>query len=259
MSICPMSRLSLSLSENAISFAEEALSNAIAAEETPARWKFAIFSLAQAVELSLKDLLSRQHPCLIYKNVDKPTLTVGIDQAVSRLRQIANLELTSDESSALKAAVDVRNKIVHHHVDESTADLKLVFARLIGFLNDFHRKHLDDSLQDLVDEDLWLAGVKVREYGEEIFRRALEQMKADNIGDECVMTCPKCGWDALSAYEPKQDTCYVCSHIEAVIVCERCQKLMLDGEHEEHGKKNYCWDCLCYITDDYWYEQSVGK
>jgi len=254
-----MSRLSLSLSENAISFAEEALSNAVAAEENPARWKFAIFSLAQAVELSLKDLLSRQHPFLIYKNVDKPTRTVGIDQVASRLRHIANLELTPDESSALKTAVDVRNKIVHHHVDASIADLKLVFARLIGFLNDFHRKHLDDSLQDLVPDDLWQAGVKIREYGEEIFRRALEQMKADDIGDECLMTCPKCGWDALCAYEPKQDKCYVCGHIETVIVCERCQKLMLEGEHEEHGKKNYCWDCLCYITDDYWYEQSVGK
>ena len=153
-----MSRLNLSLLENAINFAEDALSNAVVAEEAPPRWKFAILSLVQAIELSLKELLRRQHPYLIYTNVDKPDKTVGIEQATTRLRNIAGVNLTTDESSALRTAVNVRNSVVHHHVDEALADLKLVFARLLGFLNDFHRKHLDEALQDAIDDELWRAG-----------------------------------------------------------------------------------------------------
>jgi len=103
----------------------------------PTRWKFAILSLIQAIELSLKELLRRQHPYLIYKNVDNPDKTVGIDQAIHRLRLIAGISLSADESSALRTAVGVRNEIVHHHIDEAVAELKLVFARLLGFLNDF--------------------------------------------------------------------------------------------------------------------------
>lgn len=254
-----MSRLNLSLAENAISFAGDALANAVVAEETPARWKFAILSLVQSIELSLKELLSRQHPFLIYKDVDKPKNTVSIEQATSRLRNIANIQLSSDESSALKTAVAVRNNIVHHHVDSSIAELKLVFARLLGFLNDFHRKHLDEPLQDQIEDSLWQSGVKIREYGEELFRRAGERIEEDGMSDECLITCPKCGWDALCAFEPKQDTCYVCGHSESLAVCDRCQHIMIEGEHHEHNKKTYCFDCLCYITDDYWYEQAAGK
>ena len=254
-----MSRLELTLEENAISFAEDALTNAIVAEETPKRWKFAILSLIQAIELSLKELLRRQHPYLIYKNIDNPDKTVGIDQATHRLRLIAGVTLTADESSALRTAVDVRNKIVHHYVDEAVADLKLVFARLLGFLNDFHGKHLEEPLQDAIDNELWQRGVKIKEYGEELYRRAKERLTADNLTDDAVITCPKCGWDALTAWGEQQDRCYVCGHIEHLVVCERCQKIMIFGEHEEHDDKNYCWDCLVYITNDYWYEQAHGK
>lgn len=254
-----MSRLKLTLEENAISFAEDALSNAVMAEKAPKRWKFAILSLIQAIELSLKELLRKQHPYLIYQNIDKPDKTVGIEQAIQRLRLIAGITMTPDESSALRTAVDVRNKIVHHHVDEAVANLKLVFARLLGFLNDFHRKHLDEPLQDALDKTLWQDGVKIKEYGEELYRRAKDHIASDDLDEALLITCPKCGWEALSAWGKNQDTCYVCGHVEDLVVCERCQKTMLFGEHEEHSDKNYCWDCLVYITDDYWYEQAHGK
>jgi hypothetical protein len=254
-----MSRLHLPLLENGVSFAEDALANAIVAETEPLRWKFAILSLVQAIELSLKELLRRQHPFLVYKDVDRPKHTVSIEQATSRLASIANLKLSTDESSALKTAVDVRNQIVHHQVDAEHSELKLVFARLLGFLNDFHRVHLDEPLQDQVEDRLWQSGVKIQAYGEELYRRAQERMATDEIADECLVTCPSCGWKALCAFEPNQDTCYVCGHMESLTVCDRCQDIMFCGEEHEHNNKTYCYDCLCYITDDYWYEQAVGK
>ncbi len=254
-----MSRLNLSLLDNAVSFAEDALANAVVAEQEPLRWKFAILSLVQAIELSLKELLFRQHPFLIYKDIDRPKNTVSIEQATSRLASIANVKLSSDESSALKTAVDVRNQIVHHQIDAALAELKLVFARLLGFLNDFHRSHLDEPLQDQIEGRLWQSGVKIQAYGDELFRRARERMDADEIGDECLIACPNCGWKALCAFEPSEDTCYVCGHIESLSVCDRCQHIMLSEEEHDYNKRTYCYDCLCYITDDYWYEQAVGK
>jgi len=62
-----MNRLKLTLQDNAISFAEESLSNAIVAKESPQRWKFAILSLVQAIELSLKEVLKREHPFGVFQ------------------------------------------------------------------------------------------------------------------------------------------------------------------------------------------------
>ena len=254
-----MTRLKLTLEENAASFAEEALSNALVAGENPVRWKFAILALVQSIELSLKEILRREHSALINVNIDKPGKTVGIEQATYRLKGICKIEVSKDDSDAIKAAVRARNNIVHHQIDESVDELRLLFSRLLGFLNEFHDKHIDSPLHEKIDEELWRNGAKIREYGEELFRRAKIQMNNDGIDDRCLVVCPVCGWKALCAYEPKQDTCYVCGWVEGVKVCARCSVVMIDGEHEEHSGKDYCYDCLCYITDDYWYEQSAGK
>lgn len=254
-----MTRLKLTLEENAASFAEEALGNAVVANENPTRWKFAILALVQAIELSLKEILRREHPALINTNVDNPGKTVGIELATYRLKNICEIEVSKDDSKAIKAAVMARNNIVHHHIDESVDELRLLFSRLLGFLNEFHDKHIDRPLHDKIDDQLWRQGAKIKDYGEELFRRAQSQMENDGISDECLTTCPMCGWNALCAFEPKQDTCYVCGWTEKVVICSRCNELMLVGEHEEFGGKDYCHNCLSYITDDYWYEQSVGK
>lgn len=254
-----MTRLTLNLEQNAASFAEEALSNAVVADENPARWKFSIMALVQSIELSLKEILRREHPALIHINVDKPGKTVGIELATHRLKNICKIEISKDDNAAIKAAVKARNNIVHHQVDESVDELKLLFSRLLAFLNHFHDRHIDTPLHDKIDDRLWRSGVKIQEYGQEVFSRAQEQMAEDEIDEDCLIECPMCGWKALCAYDPKQDTCYVCGWIESVRVCSRCNEVMLEGEHEEHGGKDYCYDCLCYITDDYWYEQSVGK
>lgn len=255
-----MARLQLTLYDNAISFAKDALSNAVDAEEQPERWKFAILSLVQAIELSLKELLRLQHPLFVYTNIDNPDKTVSITQAKNRIHKIANVELTEAENSALRTASAARNRIVHHEVDEALPELKLVFARLLGFLNDFHRTHFEEPLQAAIPDELWTKGVEIADYGQELFRRAKERLQSENLDDaSCVIACPKCGWEALPAFGENQDKCYVCGNIEHTVLCERCHKIMIFGDHEDFNDKTYCWDCLTYITDDYWYEQAHGK
>ncbi len=60
-----MDRLKLTLLENAHDFLEDALANAVVAEESPKRWKFAVLSMVQSIELALKELLTQVHPLFI--------------------------------------------------------------------------------------------------------------------------------------------------------------------------------------------------
>ena len=251
-----MKEIKLNLVENALSFASEAIVKAVLAEEKEHEWKFAILHMVQAIELSLKELLRMQHPVLIYRNVEAQTNTVSLHEALSRLHKIAGFQPTSDESDAIKLASGLRNQIVHHEFSAKTVELKPAFAKLFGFLSDFHRNHLDEAMEEHIDKVLWQKGVAIKDYGEEIFRRAQSRMETDGVDEDCMVACPKCGWEALTAFGENQDQCYVCGNTEFLVVCERCQKIMFFGEHEEYGKKNFCWDCLCYLTDDYWYESA---
>jgi len=244
------------LLQNAQDFAKESISKAVAAETLPQEWKFAILHLVQAIELSLKELLRHQHPLLIFKNVDHPKHTVTIEQALLRLKQATSFDLSEDERAVLKTASRLRNDIVHHKFKAEPEKLKLAYAKLFGFLVEFFKTHLEEPLNLSIPKDIWQQGIKIKEYGEELYKRARAQMDKDEIDDDSLVACPKCGWEAIVPYGDNQDTCYVCGHIEHLAVCSRCQKTMIWGEHEELGGKEYCWDCLVYISDDYWYDSA---
>ncbi len=257
-----MTRLNLSLYNNAIGFAEDALANAIVAEEVPERWKFAILSLTQSIELSLKELLRRQHPLFIYKNIDNPDLTVGITQAKNRLHKIAGIRFEKTENEALKTASEIRNCIVHHEIDEATHHLKFTFAHLLGFLNDFHTNHLDQSIQNSVESRLWAEAINISEYGDELFLRAKERLAAEGYGSSTQFaTCPYCSYASLPARDVPESTCYVCGNIESVLACTRCRKPMLsyDDNLREVATRIYCLECTDHITHDFWHEHARRK
>lgn len=253
----PTQRIKLTLYHNAISFAEDALQNAVDAEKTnPFRWKFAILSMVQAIELTLKELLFRQHPWFIYSNIDKAeqnTLTrhtVTLEVARSRLKNIAKIELTTKESDALKTAENFRNKLVHYEFDEKLPELKIAFSRLLGFLNDFHRDHFEKPIQGEINPKLWLAGVLIQEYGAELLARAQSRLAADsNIPSNCVMVCRHCSMPALPAFGELQ-RCFVCNQIESFVQCDRCDAVMVYGDEEKMGSSSYCRKCTEYLSDE---------
>lgn len=255
-----MERLKLNLRENAIDFLEDALSNAVVAEEFPRRWKFAVLSVVQAIELSLKQLLSKVHWLFVYTNVDKPDKTVTLDQAVTRLQHVVDLTLTKEETQALKLAKETRHKIVHHEVDENIEELKLAFAKLLAFLSEFYDSHFDTPLHDEIEEELWRSGIKIKQHGEELLKKASKKIEAIiNKEYEIVTNCPSCGWEAMLVNEDNEGLCYVCGNHEQLYFCDRCHSMLTEGEQEEKYGKVYCLPCHEYISSDYWHEQSVGK
>ena len=255
-----MERLKLNLRENAIDFLEDALSNAVVAEEVPRRWKFAVLSVVQAIELSLKQLLIDVHPLFVYTNIDNPDKTVTLDQAVSRLKHVADLKLSKEEDQALKLAKETRHKIVHHEVDENIEELKLAFAKLLAFLSEFYDSQFDTPLHDEIEDELWHSGIKIKQHGKELLKKATKKIEQNiNKNYEIVINCPSCGWEAMLVNEDNEGFCYMCGHHEQLYFCDRCHCMMIDGEQEEEHGKVYCISCLDYISSDYWYEQSVGK
>jgi hypothetical protein len=100
-----------SLLENSHSFLREAANRGVSALEDPAHWPFAILSLVQAVELSLKEILRQKHPILIFQNIDAPEKTVSIEKAMLRLAnpKIGGIKFPESEKSKLRAAIKWRN------------------------------------------------------------------------------------------------------------------------------------------------------
>lgn len=175
-----MEQLKFTLRENAVDFIEDALSNAVFAEEAPRRWKFAVLSVVQAIELSLKQMLSEVHPFFVYANIDNPDKTVTLDKAVSRLKQIAEFKLSNEEAQALKLAKETRNKIVHHEVDENIEEIRLAFAKLLAFLSEFYDSQFDTPLHEEIEEGLWRSGLKIQEHGLELFKKSCRKNRSKN-------------------------------------------------------------------------------
>lgn len=254
----PAHILELTLLENSYSFLSEALTKAVAAEMEPGQWKFAIFNLIQAVELSLKEKLAREHRLLVFQNVDKREQTVNLWGALLRLRDGCELPLSRIDVETIKIAAEWRNQIVHCEFSLNTAELKPAFAKLVGFMADFHERFLDDDLKEAIPKELWQKAVSVRDYGEELSRRANETFTREKIHPNNIWPCLKCGWKDF-VIQGQRNKCYVCGHTEPIAMCDGCGKLEYasqmriepDQEPGSHEFDQLCRECLG--SPDYWY------
>jgi hypothetical protein len=217
----PSHDLKLTLLENSHSFLSEALAKAVAAESDSSQWKFAIFNLIQAIELSLKERLRREHPLLIFQSVDTPQNTVKLKHALLRLRNGCKLPLSQVDMDTINSAAEWRNQIVHSEFSLNTAELKPAFATLMGFIADFHGRFLDDKLEEAIPQKHWLEAVNIQEYREELLRRANERLAGEKIHPSNILACLKCGCKAF-VIQNNVNRCYVCGHAEDVVRCEEC-------------------------------------
>jgi hypothetical protein len=240
----------IDLLRNSTDFVDEALTNAAEAESSPIRWKFAILHLVLSIELSLKEALRREHEWLIFRNVDKRTLTVGLEEAVERLTSLKRVMLSKDDIAALRLAVEKRNTIVHHNVTISPTVLKPAFAKLLGLLSDIYGNLLATSLQAEVNPDKWRQALRIRDYAEEIQKRSIPRYAVDIH----VMDCPECGWRTLALNGDCQGECGVCLIKEDFILCDRCECAIIRGTEEHEAGHVYCRSCLEYVSNDYWHD-----
>lgn len=139
----------LSLIENSHSFMVEAIRKAIAARNDVSQWPFAVLNLVQAAELSLKELLRRQHPVLIYENIDIPRNTISITQALSRIENpnILGITIPEDEKRKIITAVRLRNQITHFEFELTENYAMAKFSEIFAFLVYFQGRYLMETLR----------------------------------------------------------------------------------------------------------------
>jgi len=238
-----VAEVKLSLLENAQNFIVEALSKAILAEKDSNQWKYAILNLVQAIELSLKEHLRRQHPALIFKNIDKPTETVSLEFARLRLERIAGVVFDRADISSIETASNYRNQIVHYEFTFKDTDLKLVFAKLLGFLQHFHSTYFDQPLNKIISEKVWGEAIGVLDYAQEFFQRAQAKWKTEKIDPSLIWTCRHCCWDAF-VVQDGINTCYVCGAKDEVYECAECHQLSYcETPDFQKGEKRICERC----------------
>ncbi len=158
----------MSLLENAYDFLNESLKKTIEAKDDPIAWKFAVVNVVQAIELLLKARLQAEHPVLIYQSVDKPTKTVSMSEAVSRITAAARIDLTQREQRSIRKAQQWRDAIVHFEFEMSSYEVESVYVQLFEFVVRFHDDHTDFGvLHETIRPDLWAREAELFEF----FRR----------------------------------------------------------------------------------------
>lgn len=251
--------LKLTLLENSHSFMAEALAKALLAETDVHQWKFAILHMCQAVELSLKERLRREHPALILESLDKGTRTVSPTIALLRLSRFCNVAVSKTDLELIENATKWRNEIVHSEFSLNVTELKSAFSVLLGFIRSFHDTVLQDSLADHLPKELWTKALAIQEYGDELFSRALQQIKSEGVEAERVIACPRCGRASCVLME---DTCrcYVCNSSENLIECESCHSLVPESQttpswtgitEDEMWETHICRACMDRGKEEY--------
>jgi len=169
---------------------------------------------------------------LIFSNVDKLENTVSIDQAINRLKKISRLQFSEKDIKTLASAKKWRNLIVHYEFELKPAELKPLFAKLLGFLSYFHLKYLDETLDNMVPTYLWENAIEIVDYAAELCKTAEKHFEEEGIEILFIWSCRKCGWDAF-VVQDEINTCYVCGWSEDVIECPECRELFYEDACEE--------------------------
>lgn len=234
----------LSLLQNAESFATEGIRCAILAEEQEVQWKFAILHIVQAIELTLKEILRREHWSLIYEKVDEQKLTVSLDKALSRIQKVSEVSFHKADIKKIDAAVKVRNTIVHHEVEYTTPEMKIKFANMLGFLQHCHQQYLNRHLSDVIPKDLWQKAILIEAYANELYEKAKKKIQSAKLDTETLDICPRCSKDTFCL---NKEFCYTCGHKDHIEPCCKCGCPVFT-ESESYAKNQYdqpiCGTCV---------------
>lgn len=254
------SKLELTLLENSRSFLVEALSKALLAETDVHQWKFAILNICQAIEISLKERLRREHQVFIWENIDKRTTTITLDRARKRLSNLCGVTFSKEDLANIDKAKTWRNQIVHNEFSLNTKEMKAAFSILFGFMRTFHETILNEKLSDCIPNELWKEALDIEEYACELYERADQQAKDEGVAFSADISCLHCGYFSCVL---KDDTCYcyVCGSEEQLLECNSCHhhfpksqvEIIWDSEEGVDYEEIRCQSCQKLIEYDEMY------
>lgn len=261
-------KLKLSLIENSHTFMSEAVAKAIQARSDINQWPFAILNLIQALELSLKELLRREHPILIYDKVDAPKNTVTISQALLRIQneKILGIKIPTAERAKIAKAVNLRNKIIHFEFELTEEYAIVKFSEIFAFLVYFQGRFLEIEVEDILPDDRLESVIEIKKCFTELRDKAYQRIKDEDIPEDQIWGCPYCGEDTFVIWDAR-DVCFLCRQTCKVIECPHCGKFWFDHDMQDFSNLidiDYS-DATITICNDYGYSsldacpECIGK
>jgi len=221
--------------------------------------KFAILLVFHSIELLLKELLSRQHPVLIYRKIDsnitEDSQTVGLAETLTRFKNVG-ISFSKDETETLKALQRRRNRIEHHQYAPDADDhdtlgqsLKFIMSFIATHLNDDLKQHIDEALVHEIeaiilsfDEQLAVANYEYEQWAEKTFNGGFESEDFQGTVD-----CPICGQTLLVLGEPSiGDYCFFCRTEVNAAECDCCGRTFIPPTPDHLT----CDFCTAYTDDE---------
>ena len=205
------------------------------------RPKFAILLIFHSIELLLKELLSRNHPILIYRNIIRFE-NIGIN-------------LPKEQRETLKTLQGKRNRIEHHryepHIsDADTLGQSLKFIMLFMELQ-LHAKlsqHIDAGLLDEIERI-------VLSYNERLdranydFEQWLVETYAGGLDSEefpGTVDCPICSQTLLVLGEATiGNYCFFCRTKVDAVECIECGSTLIPQKEGD----DVCDTCTAYMDN----------
>jgi hypothetical protein len=210
----PKKEIEFDLLANALDSLHHAIDHVAPMGDEPGAkdYKQAILAVAHAVELLLKERLQREHPALIWRNVEKyPSLdaqTVSVDEAIARLESICRVKISDDDRSAIKSSKLLRNSIQHFRFRMTEKAARKSIGKMLAFILDFSDQALGYSIrEELQRYDRFEDLMAIYEFYEEYYKRVEAEMRRK---DKWTDTCPKC---EFPSFDVRAGLCEICGHI----------------------------------------------
>lgn len=207
-------------------------------------YKYAIQHIAQGVELILKARLFKEHPILIYNNLDSnltaESSTVNVEKAILRLSNV-RVVFKAKERKAIKDVRKIRNRIEHKDCYFQIQETRVILGEALKFIDEFAKKELNLDIREVLDRRTCaqLANL-IGFYDEQVklAEKTAYELKKEltNQGAEVdILSCPVCFSDTLVVQRgechgmgPHGEDDYVeCDDILRTEKCEACSAKLL--------------------------------
>lgn len=235
--------------------------------------KFSTVHFAIAIELFLKARLMREHWSLL---LDKPDSgekaeffkgngkTVTPDQAIERLRKIADVTIPAHTRDIFSSIAKHRNKMVHFvhtddRLDDQNSTAQIVAEQCAGWLS---LRLLLESWEEFAsfEGEIWRIGRAMerhRAYLEAKFESQKEHLKKHMTAGGRVSVCPSCNFESVCIDDPQgaisPSSCMVCWYDGAEIRIDclgpDCHGQISFNNYE--GAPDYCPHCRTSIGSSF--------
>ena len=155
-------RLEYGLVENALDSLRESMAYYTEGDETHNvnQYKFSILLAAHCAELLLKEILRRNHPALLFENIDvvnsledDDNQTVGYRVAIQRVKRLCKIDMRHYENNLVELG-RVRNQIQHYKCVINGAYHKELMARAFSSIEFLFREILGlrfEAYENIID------------------------------------------------------------------------------------------------------------